>query len=86
MPAGIKPALRPAGSPAGYRPDFVPLFPSVACVSAGARAEVRAHLAIVIAGVPVGNAGFAVMTVSIGGIVRGVGIADGDGAILVSFP
>jgi hypothetical protein len=86
LPAGIKPALRPAGSPAGYRPDFVPLFPSVACVSAGARAEVRAHLAIVIAGVPVGNAGFAVMTVSIGGIVRGVGIADGDGAILVSFP
>ena len=86
LPAGVKTALRPAGSPAGYRPDFVPLFPGVARVSAGARAEVRAHLAIAVAGVPAGNAGFAVMTVSIGGIVRGVGVADGDGAILVSFP
>jgi len=86
LPAGVRAALRPAGSPTGYRPDFVPLFPGVARVSAGARAEVRAHLGIAVAGVPAGNAGFAVMTVSIGGSVRGVGIADGDGAILVSFP
>jgi hypothetical protein len=86
LPAGVSPALRPARSPAGYRPDFVPLFPGVARVAPGARAEVRAHLAIASAGMPAGNAGFAVMTVSIGGIIRGVGVADGDGAILVSFP
>ena len=85
LPAGVSLALRPAGSPAGYRPDFVPLFPGVARVASGARAEVRAHLAIASAGVPAGNAGFALMTVSIGGIIRGVGVADGDGAILVSF-
>jgi hypothetical protein len=86
LPAGVRAALRPAGSPAGYRPDFLPLFPGVARVSAGARAEVRAHLAIAVDGVPAGNAGFAVMTVSIGGSIRGVGVADGDGAILASFP
>jgi hypothetical protein len=86
LPAGVSLALRPAGSPAGYRPDFVPLFPGVARVAPGARAEVSAHLAIASAGVPAGNAGFAVMTVSIEGIIRGVGVADGDGAILVSFP
>ncbi len=86
LPAGVAAALVPAGRPAGYKPDFVPLFPGIARVAPGARAEVRAHLAIASAGVPAGNAGFAVMTVSIGGSVRGVGIADGDGAILVSFP
>lgn len=86
LPTGVSLALRPAGSPAGYRPDFVPLFPGVARVAPGARAEVRAHLAIAGAGAPLGNAGFAVMTVSIGGTIRGVGVADGDGAILVSFP
>ena len=86
LPAAIKPAVLPAGRPAAYKPDFVPLFPGIARVAPGARAEVRAHLAIANAGVPAGNAGFAVMTVSIGGTVRGLGVADGDGAILVSFP
>jgi hypothetical protein len=86
LPAAIRTALLPANRPAGYQPDFVPLFPGIARVAPGARAEVRAHLAIANAGVPAGNAGFAVMTVSIDGVVRGVGVADGDGAILVSFP
>ncbi|MFM9103092.1 MAG: hypothetical protein ACKOPS_17875 [Cyanobium sp.] len=49
-------------------------------------AEVRAHLAIANAGQPAGNASFSVMTVSVDGLVRGVGVADGDGVILVSFP
>jgi hypothetical protein len=86
VPAAVRPAILPAGRPAAYQPDFVPLFPAIARVAPGARAEVRAHLAIASAGVPAGDASFAVMTVSIGGTVRGLGIADGDGAILVSFP
>jgi hypothetical protein len=85
LPSAISAAVLPSPRPPGYRPDFVPLFPGIARVAPGARAEVRAHLAIANAGVPAGNAGFAVMTVSIGGVVRGVGVADGDGAILVSF-
>jgi hypothetical protein len=85
LPAAIRPAVLPAGRPPAYTPDFVPMFPDIARVAPGARAEVRAHLAIADAGVPAGNAGFAVMTVSIGGIVRGLGVADADGAILVSF-
>ncbi len=86
VPAAVRPAVLPVGRPAAYKPDFVPLFPAIARVAPGARAEVRAHLAIASAGVPAGNASFAVMTVSIGGTVRGLGIADDDGAILVSFP
>ena len=86
LPPDISPALLPAGSPPGSRPDFVPLFPAVAGVAPGARAQVLAHLAIVRGGEPAGPASFAVMTVSIGGQVKGVGVADGQGAILVSFP
>ncbi len=86
LPASVGAALLPAGRPAGYQPDFVPMFPGIARVSPNMRAEVRAHLAIADAGLPAGNAGFAVVTVSIAGSVRGVGVADGDGAILISFP
>lgn len=86
LPIRVTSALLPAGRPAGYKPDFVPLFPRNSRVSPGGRAEVRAHLAIANAGQPAGNASFSVMTVSINRIVRGVGVADGDGVILVSFP
>lgn len=86
LPAGVRSAVLPTGRPADYKPDFVPLFPDIARVAPGARAEIRAHLAIAASGVPAGNASFAVVTVSMGGSVRGVGVADGDGAILVSFP
>lgn len=85
LPTAISGALLPTRRPAAYSPDFVPLFPGIARVAPGARAEVRAHLAIAESGVPAGNAGFAVMTISIDDIVRGVGVADADGAILVSF-
>ena len=86
LPAGVRAALLPAGSPPGAQPDFVPLFPGTDRAAPGARAEVRAHLALANAGVPGGPASFAVMTVSIAGLVRGVGVADAAGAILVSFP
>lgn len=86
LPTSVTRALLPAGSAAGAQPDFVPLFPGLARTAPSGRAEVQAHLAIANGGVPAGNASYAVMTVSIGGLIRGVGIADADGAILVSFP
>lgn len=86
LPIKVSSALLPAGRPPGYQPDFVPLFPGSARVSPGGRAEVRAHLALANGGQPAGVASFAVMTVSIDRLVRGVGVADADGVILVSFP
>jgi len=86
LPDTISSSVLPVGRPTGYVPDYVPLFPGSAHISLGGRAEVRAHLAIANAGQPAGNASFSVMTVSVDGLVRGVGVADGDGVILVSFP
>ena len=86
LPLAVRQALPPPGSDVGRPPPFVPLFPSIAAAIPGSRAEVRAHLAIAEAGVPAGNASYAVMAVSVGGQLRGVGIADGEGAVVVSFP
>lgn len=86
LPGRVARALLPGGRAVAGQPDFLPLFPGLARVAPSARAEVHAHLAIANGGVPAGNARFAVMTVSIGGLVRGVGVADASGAILVSFP
>jgi hypothetical protein len=86
LPAGIRTALTPPGSPVGSTPDFVPLFPATARKPSASMAQVYSHLAMASRGVPVGNASFAVMTVSIGGSIRGVGIADSNGAVQVNFP
>ncbi|GAA0331915.1 hypothetical protein GCM10009087_47630 [Sphingomonas oligophenolica] len=76
--------LLPAGAPAGYAPDYLPLFPAIARTAPGPRATVRAQLAVRQADGTDLPAGWAAMTVSVSGTVIGLGIADVGGAIVVS--
>lgn len=76
--------LLPAGAPADYTPDYLPLFPAIARGAPGPRATVRAQLAV---RQPDGSdrpASWAAMTVTVAGVVIGLGIADAGGAIAVS--
>jgi hypothetical protein len=78
--------LFPAGAPADFVPDYLPLFPAIARPAPGPCATVRAQLAF---RQPDGKdrpAPWAAMTVSIGGVVVGLGVADAGGALAVSFP
>lgn len=83
----LKPLL-PAGPPAGYETDYLPLFPTAARTPPGPRAIVRAHLAYppAVAGGDPRPAAWAAVTVAIDGEVAGLGVADGSGAVAVSFP
>jgi hypothetical protein len=80
----LKP-LVPEGAPSKYKPDYLPLFPSIARTPPGPRATVRAHLAY---RDEEGDrpAAWAAVTVSIDGKRLGIGLADSAGAVAVSFP
>lgn len=80
----LKP-LVPPGAPAKYKPDYLPLFPSIARLPPGPRATVRAHLAYQD---EAGDrpAAWAAVAVSIDGKRLGLGLADAAGAVAVSFP
>jgi hypothetical protein len=84
-PAAYGP-LMPAGAAQGHKPPYLPLFPSSA-YSAGPLARVHAHLAL---RNPVGggltDAAWALVTVSLGATVIGVGLADAGGAVGIYFP
>jgi hypothetical protein len=78
--AKIAPLL-PAGAPAGYKPNYLPLFPSIACPASGPRSTVRAQLA---ERQPNGTdkpAAWAVMTVTVDGKIIALGIAGANGSI-----
>ncbi len=77
--------LFPAGAKAGYQPDYIPLFPTSSRAAPGPRAEVRGHL-LVAEGATTRPANWAAITVSIDGIVVGLGIADAKGAVVAAFP
>jgi hypothetical protein len=82
--ARIRPLL-PAGAAADFVPDYLPLFPAVTGPLSGPRATVRAQLAF---RQPDGSdrpAPWAAVTVSIDGVVVGLGVADARGAAAVSF-
>ena len=84
LAAGPIAPLLPAGAPAGYAPDYLPLFPAIARTAPGPRATVRAQLAVRQADGTDLPARWAAMTVSVSGVVIGLGIADAGGAIVVS--
>jgi hypothetical protein len=78
--AKIAPLL-PAGAPVGYKPDYLPLFPSIARTPPGPRATVRAQLAERQADTSDKPAAWAAMTVSVDSKVIALGIADAGGSI-----
>lgn len=76
----------PPGASASTIPDYLPLFPGAGWVPEPALADVRAQLAIRETGGALRSAGWAVATIGIGNTVIGLGIADGDGRLVVAFP
>ena len=78
--------LLPPGSGASFVPDYMPLFPSVAAGGSSASARLFAHLATREAGgAVIRDAAWALMTVSFGTNVVGIGLSDARGAIMASF-
>lgn len=78
--------LLPPGSGASFIPDYMPLFPSVAAGGSNASARLFAHLAIrETGGAVTRDAAWALMTVSFGSAVVGIGLSDARGAIMASF-
>jgi len=78
--AKIAPLLS-ADAPASYKPDYLPLFPSIARAAPGPRSTVRAQLA---ERQPDGSdrpASWAAMTVSVNGRIIALGIAGANGSI-----
>jgi hypothetical protein len=77
--------LLPPGSAASFVPDYMPVFPSVAASGSRATARVLAHIAIRETGGATRPACWALMTVSFGTDVIGLGLSDARGAIVVNF-
>lgn len=82
--ARIRPLL-PAGAAADFVPDYLPLFPAIARPVPRPCAIVRAQLAFRQPDDSDRPAPWAAITVSIEGVVVGLGIADARGAAAVSF-
>ena len=83
-PAAYGPLL-PPGASLGTKPPYLPLFPTSA-YAAGPMARVYAHLALRESGGKLTDAAWALLTVSIGGNIAGIGLADARGAIGTFFP
>lgn len=77
--------LLPPGSGASFVPDYLPLFPSVASSGSTGSARILAHLAVREIGGTTRDAAWALMTISFGSTVVGLGLADARGAITVGF-
>lgn len=83
-PAALGPLLPPSSAP-GTKPPYLPLFPTSA-YSAGPLARVYARLALRESGGKRTDAAWALLTVSIGTSIIGIGLADAHGAIGIYFP
>lgn len=84
-PAAYGP-LMPAGAAQGFKPPYLPLFPT-SSYNAGPLARVHAHLALrePVSG-ELTNAAWALVTVTQGITLVGIGLADAGGAVGVFFP
>jgi hypothetical protein len=80
-----RPILPPNAGPATM-PDYLPLFPAPRWSPEPGLADVRAQLAIRETGGALRNAGWAVATIGFGNTVIGMGVADGEGRLVVAFP
>lgn len=78
--AKIAPLL-PADAPPGYKPNYLPLFPSIARGAPGPRSTVRAQLAERQADGSDKPAAWAAMTVTVDGKIIALGIAGANGSI-----
>ena len=78
--------ILPPGADATTVPDYLPLFPAAGWTTQPGLADVRAQLFIRETGGALRSAGWAVATIGIGTNVIGLGLADGDGRLVVAFP
>ena len=78
--------ILPPDATAATIPDYLPLFPGPGWQPEPGLADVRAQLAIRETGGALRNAGWAVATIGIGNTVIGLGLADGEGRLVVAFP
>lgn len=76
--------LLPADAPAGYVPDYLPLFPAMTRAISVSRAMVRAQLAERQADGTDKPAAWAAMTITVGGKIIALGIAGANGSIAAS--
>lgn len=77
--------LLPPASGASFVPDYLTLFPSSSAGGSQATARVLAHLAVRETGGATRSACWAMMSVSFGSTVVGLGMSDARGAISVHF-
>ena len=77
--------LLPPGSGASFVPDYLPLFPSSSAPGSRATARLMANLAIRETGGATRPAAWAMMSVSFGAAVIGLGMSDARGAVAVHF-
>lgn len=86
LPAAAYGPLMPAGAAQGFKPPYLPLFPT-SSYNAGPLARVHAHLAL---RNPVGgaliDAAWSLVTVTQAARIVGIGLADAGGAVGVFFP
>ena len=78
--------ILPPDANAATIPDYLPLFPSAGWTTEPGLADVRAQLAIRETGGELRSAGWAAVTIGLGSTVLGLGVADGDGRLVVAFP
>jgi hypothetical protein len=67
-------------------PEYLPLFPGPGWKSDPGLADVSAQLAIRETGGALRNAGWAIATIAADSKVIGLGVADGEGRLVVAFP
>lgn len=86
LPAADYGPLMPAGAAQGFKPPYLPLFPTSA-YSAGPLARVHAHLALrdPVSG-KLTDAAWALVTVTQNAKIVGIGLADSGGSVGIFFP
>lgn len=77
--------LLPPGSASDFEPDYLPLFPSSSAGGSSATARVFAHLAVRHSVTDLRPACWALITISFGTKVIGIGMSDGRGAAMINF-
>jgi len=78
--------ILPPDADASTTPDYLPLFPGPGWAPEPGLADVRAQLAIRETGGALRSAAWAIATIGLGTTVIGLGVADGDGRLVVAFP
>ncbi|MEQ1537945.1 MAG: hypothetical protein ABL928_03380 [Sphingorhabdus sp.] len=77
--------LLPPGSAPDFEPDYLPIFPSTSASGSSATARILAHLAVRHSATDIRPACWALVTISFGAKVIGIGMSDSRGATMINF-